>query len=156
MESLTNGIFDGLRYWHWLIFAIVLIVLEVFSPAAFFVWIGAAAAITGVTLLILPDIAWQTQFVVFAIASIISILAGRSFFNSKSVNIDDPTLSQLEKKLIGKICEVEQAIRNGNGRVKVGETTWTATGADCNAGESVRIVAVNGAVLEVTPINLKQ
>ncbi|MEE9327596.1 MAG: NfeD family protein [Cocleimonas sp.] len=152
MDSLTKGLFDNLQYWHWLIFAIVLVVLEVFSPAAFFIWIGAAATITGLALLILGDLSWQTQFIVFAIASIASIVLGRSFFQSKSVNTDDPTLSQLEKELIGKICEVEQAIHNGSGRVKVGETTWKATGADCEKGQRVRVVAVDGAVLKVTPI----
>jgi membrane protein implicated in regulation of membrane protease activity len=153
MDSLlTKGLFDNLQYWHWFIFAIVLVILEIFSPAAFFIWIGAAAAITGLALLILGDLSWQIQFIIFAIASIASILLGRSFFQSKSVNTDDPTLSQLEKELIGKVCEVEQAIHNGSGRVKVGETTWKATGADCEAGQSVRVIAVDGAILEVTPI----
>lgn len=152
MDGLTKGLFDNLQYWHWLVFAIVLVILEVFSPAAFFIWIGAAAAITGLALLLLGDLSWQIQFVVFAIASIVSILLGRSFFKRKSINTDDPTMSQLEKELIGKICEVEQAIHNGSGRVKVGETTWKVIGADCEVGQSVRVIAVNGAVLEVTPI----
>ncbi len=152
MEGLTKGIFDNLLFWHWWVFAIVLVILEVFSAGAFFMWMGAAAAVTGLALLILPDLSWQMQFILFAVASIAAILVGRTFFNRKSVNTDDPTVSQLEKELTGNVYEVEKAIRNGSGRVKVGESTWKAQGADCDAGASVKVIGVKGAVLLVEPV----
>ena len=37
--------FDVFDYWHWWVLAILLFILEVFSPAAFFIWIGLAAGI---------------------------------------------------------------------------------------------------------------
>ena len=151
MEGLTNGLFDNLQFWHWWVFAIVLIILEVFSPAAFFMWMGAAAGVTGTVLLMTPEISWQIQFIIFAVASIASILVGRTFFSRKSANTDDPTLSQLEQELTGKIYEVEKAIINGSGRVKVGESTWKAQGPDSEAGTSVKVVGVQGAVLLVEP-----
>jgi len=151
MEGLTNGLFDNLQFWHWFVFAIVLIILEVFSPSAFFMWLGAAAGATGLALLILPEMSWQIQFIIFSVASIASILVGRTFFSRKSANTDDPTLSQLEHELTGKIYEVEKAIINGSGRVKVGESTWKAQGSDCDAGASVKVVGVKGAVLLVEP-----
>ena len=70
MESLTHGIFDNLEFWHWWVFAIVLVILEVFSPGAFFMWMGAAAGVTGLSLLVMPELSWQTQFVIFAIMSL--------------------------------------------------------------------------------------
>lgn len=149
MEGLTNGIFDNLQFWHWWVFAIVLIILEVFSPSAFFMWMGAAAGVTGLVLLVLPEMSWQIQFILFSVASIASILVGRTFFSRKSANTDDPTLSQLEHELTGNLYEVEKAIVNGSGRVKVGESTWKAQGPDCKAGKSVRVVGVKGAVLLV-------
>lgn len=151
MENLTNGLFDNLQFWHWWVFAIVLVILEVFSPGAFFMWLGAAAGATGLALLVLPDMSWEIQFIIFAGMSIVAILVGRTFFSRKSVNTDDPTLSQLEQELTGKICEVEKAIINGSGRVKVGESTWKAQGPDCEAGSSVKVVGVQGAVLLVEP-----
>ena len=152
MENLTNGIFDNLQFWHWWVFAIVLVILEVFSPGAFFMWMGAAAATTGMALLVMPDMSWQLQFIIFATASIIAILVGRTFFNRKSANTDDPTLSQLESELTGKIYTVEKAIINGSGRVQVGESTWKAQGPDCAEGSSVKVVGVKGAVLVVEPV----
>ena len=152
MESLTQGIFDNLEFWHWWIFAVVLIILEVFSPGAFFMWMGAAAGVTGLTLLIVPELSWQMQFVIFAVMSIAAILIGKTFFNRKSANIADPTLSQLETELTGNIYTVEKPIINGSGRIQVGESTWKAQGPDCEAGSSVKVVGVRGAVLVVEPV----
>ena len=149
MESLTQGIFDNLEFWHWWVFAIVLVVLEVFSPGAFFMWMGAAAGATGAALLVMPDLSWQIQFIIFSVASIVAILLGRTFFNRTSSDIDDPTLSQLEGELIGKTYLVEKPIINGSGRIQVGESTWKAQGPDCDAGSSVTVVGVQGAVLLV-------
>ena len=152
MESLTNGIFDNLEFWHWWVFSIVLIILEVFSPGAFFMWMGAAAGATGAALLVAPEMSWQVQFIIFSVASIVAILLGRTFFNRTSANIVDPTLSQLENDLTGNVYVVEKPIINGSGRIQVGESTWKAQGADCEAGSSVKVVGVKGAVLLVEPV----
>ena len=149
---MLSGIFDNLQFWHWLVFGIILIILEIFSPAAFFMWMGAAAGVTGLALLLIPDLSWEIQFVIFSVASIISILLGRTFFNRKDINIDDPTISQIESELVGNIYQVDKAIQNGAGRITVGESTWKATGADCDVGTKVKVVAINGSVLEVVPV----
>jgi membrane protein implicated in regulation of membrane protease activity len=149
---MLNGIFDNLLYWHWWLFAIALIIVEVFSAGAFFIWMGVAAILTGFVLLVMPEISWQTQFILFAITSIAAILVGRSFFNRNEVNTEDPTLSSQESSLVGKSFTVEQAIINGSGRVKVGESTWKASGPDCKAGSSVKVIAVDGAELIVEPL----
>ncbi len=146
---MLNGVFDSLLYWHWWLFAIALIILEVFSAGAFFIWMGVAATFTGFILLLMPEISWETQFILFAISSILAILIGRAFFNRKENTTEDPTLSGQENSLIGKIFAVEQAITNGSGRVKVGESTWKANGPDCEVGSSVKVIAVDGAELIV-------
>ena len=146
---MLDGIFDNLLYWHWWLFAIALIIVEVFSAGAFFIWMGVAAILTGFVLLVMPEKSWQIQFILFSILSIVAILVGRSFFNRKEINTEDPTLSSQETSLIGKTFAVEQAIINGSGRVKVGESTWKANGPDCNVGSSVKVVAIGGAELIV-------
>lgn len=147
--NFTQGIFDNLAYWHWFLFAIVLVIIEVFAPGAFFMWMGVAAGAVGLTLLVEPEISWQVQFIIFAVASIAAILIGKIFFNRKSANTDDPTLTQLETELTGNVYIVEKPIINGSGRVQVGESTWKAQGPDCDAGASVKVVGVQGAVLVV-------
>lgn len=149
---MVSGIFDNLLFWHWWVFAIVLLILEIFTPGAFFMWMSAAAGVIGLTLLALPDISWQTQFVLFAVTSIIAIILGRSWFHKNPISTEMPSLNQREDDLIGKTYKVEQAIVNGSGRVKVGESTWKANGADCKAGTTVRVIGVNGAELQVEPV----
>jgi len=36
---------EQLTYWHWFILAALLIILEVFAPGAFMLWIGIAAGV---------------------------------------------------------------------------------------------------------------
>ena len=152
MTELTSGIFDHLQFWHWWIFAIVLFILEMLSPGVFLMWIGFAAAATGAILLVLPDMAWQTQFIIFAVAGILAVIAGRMWFQHHPIVTDQPTLNERSDDLIGKVYEVQQAIKNGEGRIKVGESTWKAIGPDCPEGSQVRVISVNGAILKVEPV----
>ncbi len=149
---MTAGIFDNLVYWHWWVFAIVLLILEIFTPGAFFMWMSAAAGVIGVILLVAPELTWQTQFIAFAITSVVAIMAGKAWFSRNPIDTEMPSLNAREDELIGKVFEVEQAIINGSGRVKVGESTWKANGSDCEVGTSVRVVGVDGAELSVEPI----
>ena len=152
MTDFTSGLFDNLQYWHWWIFAVVLFILEMFSPGVFFMWIGIAAGITGAVLLAIQDIGWEMQFVIFSVASVLSILAGHFWFKRNPISTDKPTLNERSDDLIGKVYEVEQAISNGEGRIKVGESTWKALGPDCVEGAKVRVISVDGAILKVEAV----
>jgi membrane protein implicated in regulation of membrane protease activity len=47
---------------------------------------------------------------------------------------------------------VEQAIENGRGRVRVGDTLWSAEGPDAPAGTRVTVTGSKGTVLVVAPM----
>ena len=66
---------EQLEFWHWWIFATVLIIVEVFAPGAIFMWMGVAAGVVGFGLLLLPDTGWEIQFLVFAVLSVGSVPA---------------------------------------------------------------------------------
>ena len=53
---------ESINYWHWLIAGVVLIVLEVFAPGAFFLWLGVSAGVVGLILVMFPDMGWESQF----------------------------------------------------------------------------------------------
>ncbi len=146
---MFDGIFDNLVYWHWWIFAIVLIILEIFTPGAFFMWMGAAAGVTGLVLLISPELSWTTQFVIFSVVSVLTITMGKLWFNRNPIKTEKPNLNQREDDLIGRVFKVEQEIINGSGRIKVGDSTWKANGPDCDIGSQVRVINVDGAELIV-------
>jgi membrane protein implicated in regulation of membrane protease activity len=46
---------------------------------------------------------------------------------------------------------VEQAIENGRGKVRVGDTLWSAEGPDAPAGTRVTVTGTRGTVLVVEP-----
>ncbi len=143
---------NQLSYWHWWVFAVVLVILEIFSPAAFFIWLGVASGVTGLLLLIAPEISWPIQFILFSALSILAVWLGRRWFKINTSETDQPFLNESNAELVGRICEVEQAIINGEGRVIVGDSTWKARGSDAAVGDKVKVISVNAAVLTVQNI----
>lgn len=147
-----NGFFDNLVYWHWWVFAVVLIILEILTPGAFFLWLSVAASIVGLILLIIPDISWELQLILFSLISVLAIAIANIWFKRNPIKSSKPSLNQREDDLIGKVFEVEQAIINGSGRVIVGESTWKANGPNSKKGTLVRVIRVDGAELFVEPV----
>ena len=143
-----DGLFDYLAWWHWWIFAVLFLILEIFSPAAFFMWMGFAAAVTGLVVLVMP-MSWEMQFLLFAVLSVASILIGRTYFRRNPIESEQPIINERGQQLIGKTAVVENPIVNGKGRIHLGETTWSVSGPDAEAGQKVRIVGAEGAVLKV-------
>ncbi len=139
---------EAIEYWHWWILAFVLLMAEMFSPAAFFIWIGSAAGIVGFLMMGI-DMGWKAQFLAFAVLSIACVVAGRMWFKRSTVSSDKPNLNRRGQELVGRTFSVEQAIINGAGRLRVGETTWKAAGPDAQIGVTVKVVGIESAVLQV-------
>ena len=140
--------FEAIDYWHWWVLAVLLMILEIFSPAAFFIWIGFAAGIMGLLLLVV-DFSWELQAFVFAVLSVACIAAGRTWFKRNPIESDEPNLNRRGHALVGQVFEVEQAIVDGTGRVRVGDSTWKVIGPDSEVGDKVRVVDVDSTVLRV-------
>ncbi|MDO7834031.1 NfeD family protein [Sphingobium sp. HBC34] len=135
-------------HWGWLVFAALLGIAEVMIPGVFLIWIAIAAAITGLVALALP-IALPLQFLLFAGLSIAAVYAGRRWYVDNPVASTDPLLNDRTARLIGQTVTVVEPIVGGEGRVKVGDGVWSATGPDAAVGARVRVVAADGAVLQV-------
>ena len=54
-------------FWHWWILAGILLILELTIPAFFFLWLGIAAAATGLIVMVMPGLSMETQLVLFAV-----------------------------------------------------------------------------------------
>jgi membrane protein implicated in regulation of membrane protease activity len=142
---------DGLApQWWWLTAGVVLGIMELLAPGFFLVWMGAAAAATGIVVALVPlPLAYQLGlFVVFAFAA---VFAGRLYYSRNPVPTSDPNLNARAARLIGQTVVVESAIENGKGRVLVGDGVWNARGADAPAGASVVVTAADGTCLTVEP-----
>jgi membrane protein implicated in regulation of membrane protease activity len=102
-----------LVFWHWRIASVVLLGLEMVIPGAFFLWMGAAAGVTGAMLLIFPDPSWQTQFLIFAVLSVVAIVGWRAWRKKHPpVATDHPPLNQRTKQYVGRVITLDQALEN--------------------------------------------
>jgi membrane protein implicated in regulation of membrane protease activity len=143
------GLLEHLQYWHWLLAGMVLLILEVFSPGVFFLWLGIAAGLTGLVLWLVPALSWEWQVVLFAGFSLLAVAAGRAWFRGHPGGSERPLLNRRGEQYVGRVFTLEQPIVNGAGKVRVDDSTWKVRGTDCPAGTRVRVVAVDGTVLEV-------
>jgi membrane protein implicated in regulation of membrane protease activity len=137
-------------HWWWLIAAALLGILEIFVPGVFLVWMAAAAALTGVIAALLP-IALPFQLAIFGLLAMAAVMGGRRAYERNPVASSDPDLNDRTARLIGQKVVVVDAITHGEGRVKVGDSVWTARGADVPAGSRVIITGARGACLLVAP-----
>lgn len=139
--------------WSWIVLGAALLALEIVVPGFFLLWIGVAAILTGVLSLQLWEAAfwgWQIQVLVFLALSIATVLIGRRIFaRSNGDDTDQPLLNQRDRQLIGRTAVLEQDIRNGQGRIRLGDTTWRVTGPDLPAGTRVRVIDASGVELRI-------
>lgn len=132
----------------WLIGALLLSGMELVLPGVFLIWIAVAAALTGVTTLLL-GVPTVGQLMLFSLLSIAAVYSARKKYQTLGNTSADPLLNDRGGRLTGEIVTVVEAIRNGHGRVKVGDGVWSARGADAGVGASVRVTGTDGSVLLV-------
>jgi membrane protein implicated in regulation of membrane protease activity len=146
----VNGL-DLEPQWIWLLGAIALGIAELIVPGVFLIWLAAAAAATGLLTLAF-GIDLPFQFAVFALLSIAAVYAGRRWYLANPMPSADPLLNDRAARLVGRTVVVTQAIENGEGRVKVGDSVWSCRGADAPEGSRVRITGADGSCLKVEPL----
>ena len=134
----------------WLAAALVLVIAEMLAPGFFLVFVGVGAAVTGIVVLLLP-LPVLGQALLFAVFTAGAVTVGRRWYHRSDKVSSDPLLNDRTARLIGRQVEVCDAIVGGEGRVKVGDGAWNATGPDVAAGTTVRIVGATGSVLRVEP-----
>jgi membrane protein implicated in regulation of membrane protease activity len=134
--------------WLWMIGGVLLLIAEVVAPGFFLLFIGAAAIAAGVFTLLF-DLAVPGQLALFALYSFIAVLAGRRFYAVPSTENSDPHLNDRSARLVGKVVTVVEAVDAHSGRVRVGDSDWSARGGPAAPGERVRISGVDGNCLKV-------
>jgi membrane protein implicated in regulation of membrane protease activity len=138
--------FENIVFWHWWILAGLLLILELTAPAYFFLWLGIAAAATGLLLLVFPAIPIESQLILFAVLSIVAVIAWRKYREANPVISDQPNLNRRGQQYTGRVFTLEHAIVNGVGKVTVDDSTWRVKGPDLPAGTKVRVSDVDGVV----------
>lgn len=136
-------------FWHWWILAVALIIVEILLPSFFALWLAIAAALTGLLLLMLPGLGWEWQLLVFAMLSIVSIVAWRRYYQKHPIKTDEPLLNRRGEGYVGRVLTLSQPIVDGIGKIRLDDSTWKVQGPDCPAGSKIRITALDNVVFTV-------
>jgi membrane protein implicated in regulation of membrane protease activity len=156
---MIAGIIVELGPWSWIVLGCVLLALEIVLPGFFLLWIGLAALVTGALslfpgalTLILWDASWwtwQVQVVVFLVLAVVFAYGGSRLMRPRRDDSDQPLLNRRSEQLVGKVATLTEPIRDGHGRVRIGDTMWRVTGPDLPAGTQVRVKAATATDLEL-------
>lgn len=143
--DFLDGVDPG---WLWLIGGVVLLAAEILVPGVFLVWIGTAAIVTGLFAMLL-GVGVAGQLGLFALYSVLAVMVGRRVYGVGGQDSSDPHLSDRAARLVGKRVLVVQPVDEDGGRVRVGDSEWSARGQPAQPGERVRITGVEGNCLIV-------
>lgn len=131
----------------WLVFSIVMVLIDVFTSAFLFVWfaLGGAAAIIANLL----GFNMVMQIIFFGVVSIITILIGYPWAKKKFKTSIKP-IPLMEETYVGKEFIADENIEKTT-RLKVGGIYWTGCneGTPIKKGQKFKIVGVEGNKLMI-------
>jgi len=137
--------------WIWAIGGVLLLIAEIIAPGFFLVFVGAAAIATGL-FTVLFDLGTAPQLVLFAVYSVLAVMAGKRWYAQPHGGDQDLGLNEPARRLIGKTVAVVSAVDEHGGRVRVGDGEWNARGGPAEPGERVKVTGVEGNCVIVEPV----
>jgi inner membrane protein len=152
---MIASLIQELGPWNWMALGAALLVFELFLPGVFLLWIGIAAILVGTLSLQLWNMGfwtWQLQVLVFLVLSLLSAYAGSRIMAARRDDSDQPLLNRRSEQMIGRTATLTEPIREGRGRIKLGDTMWRVSGPDLPVGARVRVVAAEDSELVVEAV----
>ena len=140
---------EQIQFWHWLIIGVIMICIEMVLPAAYFLWMGIAAFIVGLLLLAIPSMPLLIQVIIFGVISVVSVVLYKRYQLANPREKLQPNLNKRGQQYVGRMFTLDEAIVNGVGKIKVDDSTWKVQGHDLPSGSKVRVVSVEGTILNV-------
>ncbi|MEQ8559443.1 MAG: NfeD family protein [Henriciella sp.] len=154
MEAM-NELLWPLTFWHWLALGLILLSIEMAVGTFDLLWIAIAAGSTAIFAAIAPAglAEWQGQLIFFAVAATGLLILGRTVFaGMRRLAGDHPTLNRRMARTVGQRGLVIAGFSGGVGRVKLGDTEWSAEtvdGSNPAEGTSVVVEDTVGNVLRI-------
>ena len=134
--------------WLWMIGGVLLLAAEILVPGVFLVWVGIAAVVTGIFAMLF-GIGVPGQLGLFALYSVLAVMVGRRVYGVRGTEAADPLLNDRGARLVGRRVLVVSEVDEDSGRVRVGDSEWSARGGPAMPGERVRITGIEGNCLIV-------
>ena len=150
MIALLN---ETVLWWHWIVFGIILLILEMNIGTFFMLGLGIAAIIVGI-LDTFIDISFTMELSIWIVLSILAIVAWFKWFREPPITESGQSNYRLDT--LGMVMEDIQP--HSRGKVifdtpVLGNTSWHAISkVDIDKDTRVQIVQINGQLIEVEPI----
>jgi membrane protein implicated in regulation of membrane protease activity len=87
--------------------------------------------------------------VVFLVLALVSAYAGSRLMRGRSGDSDMPLLNRRSEQMIGKMATLTEPIKDGRGRIRIGDTMWRVSGPDLPVGAQVRVKSAVATDLEL-------
>jgi hypothetical protein len=146
---------EDVVFWHWWVIGLSFLVLEMVITAYFFLWLSGAAIVTGFILLVAPDLIPAAQWGIWATISIVSLLGYKLWRkkNPKKQDGEQSTLNRRGSQYVGRTFTLDAATENGQGKIKVDDTTWKVESeTDLAKGSKIKVVDTEGTILKVEKV----
>jgi inner membrane protein len=147
---MTGGDFV---FWYWWVIALILLVLEILTPGYFFLWMAISGVVTGAMVFLIPATSMDVQALVFSVLSVVAIIVWKSYGKKHPMKSDQPLLNKRGVQYIGRVFNLYQPIKNGQGKIKVDDSIWKVHGEDCTIDCRVKVIAVRGTVFDVEKVD---
>ncbi len=136
--------------WAWLVLGVFLCVAEIIAPGFYLSWVGLAAILTaGATAVF--GLAFVGQALLFFVIGAATVYAARQYFQRHAIPSADPLLNDRAARLVGSVVTAVEPIDASQGRVKVGDSVWSAKGTHAAIGDRLRVTGCDGMTLLVEP-----
>jgi len=155
MEPDSNAFIaflESIKATHWGLLGIALVGLELVTGTTYILWPAIAALAMAVFVFFLP-LSWELQFILFFLLSAALLVVGHKYLRPLMKSGEPSDLNDPARTLQGRRVVAFTDFQNGHGRVKVGDTQWTASteSDDPAKGDELVITSVVGSTLVVAP-----
>ena len=147
---------SNMLYWHWIVFGLLLITVELFVTVFVMLWLGAAAIIVGVIHLLIP-LDFSAELIIWSVLSALFLLLWHKLVSPRMAN---KTLAGLSREAI--IGQVGMVIffsqQESRGKLKfpapvIGNDEWEFIYSDkLDNGDKVQVIDISGNSLLIKPL----
>lgn len=140
---------ESLNIWWWLGFAAILLVAELLTGTTYILWPASAAFVTA---LLASFVGWPMELLSFAVFGVTFLILGDRFVKPRLKSGTQSGLNTRATYLVGEYVTVVGGFTEGRGRVRHGDTEWSAKpadGSDLEEGAKVIVEALDSTRLIV-------
>lgn len=138
-------------HWFWLTLGALLLAAEMLGTSGYLLWSGLAAVLVGLIEWLFP-FSWTSQGALFAVLTLLCVFFWYRWMRYREVSQQPNTLNQRGSQLIGMQLTLDNALKDGLGHVRIGDSSWRVQAKeDLPAGTPVIVTGVVGITLLIQP-----